>query len=72
MGQGLLVKRMKKNRVIAETGAGCMGRDRDDGGPLGIGMRDLYGGGDGPTASQRFLMEQLGAKVISVTEGSLS
>jgi len=50
MGQGLLMKRMGKKRVIAETGAGQHG-----------------------VARQRpnvFWMEQLGAKVVAVTDGS--
>ena len=45
MGQGLLVRRMGKSRVIAETGAGQHGvATSDDGRPLGAGMHHLHGG----------------------------
>ena len=44
MGQGLLVKRMGKKRVIAETGSwSTWGCDGDHGRPPGVGMQDLYG-----------------------------
>jgi len=59
MGQGLLVKRMGKTRVIAETGAG----------QHGVATATMAA----KFARQRpnvFWMEQLGAEVISVTDGS--
>ena len=72
MGQGLLVKRMGKTRVIAETGAGqhgvaCATMAAKFGFDCTIYM------GEVDVARQRpnvFWMEQLGATVVSVTDGS--
>ena len=72
MGQGLLVKRMGKSRVIAETGAGQHGVATAT-------MAAKYGldctiyMGETDVLRQRpnvFWMERLGAKVIPVTDGS--
>lgn len=72
MGQGLLVKRMGKNRVIAETGAGQHGVATAT-------MAAKYGFkctiymGEVDVMRQRpnvFWMERLGAEVIPVTEGT--
>ncbi len=72
MGQGLLVKRMGKKRVIAETGAGqhgvataTMAARFDLDCTIYMGAVDVE--------RQRpnvFWMEQLGAKVVSVEDGS--
>jgi tryptophan synthase beta chain len=72
MGQGILVKRMGKNRVIAETGAGQHGvavatmAARFD-------LRCTIYMGKMDVSRQRpnvFWMEQLGAEVVPVDEGS--
>jgi tryptophan synthase beta chain len=72
MGQGLLVKRMGKSRVIAETGAGQHGVATAT-------MAAKYGlectiyMGEKDVVRQRpnvFWMERLGARVIPVTDGS--
>ena len=72
MGQGLLVKRMGKTRVIAETGAGQHGVATAT-------MAAKYGFectiymGETDVLRQRpnvFWMERLGAQVIPVTDGS--
>jgi len=72
MGQGLLVKRMGKSRVIAETGAGQHGVATAT-------MAAKYGlectiyMGEKDVLRQRpnvFWMERLGARVIPVTDGS--
>jgi len=72
MGQGLLVKRMKKGRVIAETGAGQHGvATATMAARLGLECTIYMGAID--VARQRpnvFWMEQLGATVVPVTEGS--
>jgi tryptophan synthase beta chain len=72
MGQGLLVKRMKKRRVIAETGAGQHGvATATMAARLGLECTIYMGEED--VARQRpnvFWMEQLGAKVIPVTDGT--
>ncbi len=72
MGQGLLVKRMGKKRVIAETGAGQHGvATATMAARLGLECTIYMGAVD--VARQRpnvFWMEQLGAKVVPVTEGS--
>ena len=72
MGQGLLVKRMGKSRVIAETGAGQHGVATAT-------MAAKYGlectiyMGETDVLRQRpnvFWMERLGAQVVPVTDGS--
>ena len=72
MGQGLLVKRMGKKRVIAETGAGQHG-------VVTATMAARFGFectvymGEEDVARQRpnvFWMEKLGATVVPVTDGS--
>ncbi len=72
MGQGLLVKRMGKSRVIAETGAGQHGVATAT-------MAAKYGlectiyMGEKDVMRQRpnvFWMERLGARVVPVTDGS--
>jgi tryptophan synthase beta chain len=72
MGQGLLVKRMGKTRVIAETGAGQHG-------VAAATMAAKFGFectiymGEEDVERQRpnvFWMERLGATVVSVTDGS--
>lgn len=72
MGQGLLVKRMGKRRVIAETGAGQHGvATATMAARLGLECTIYMGEVD--VARQRpnvFWMEQLGATVVPVTEGS--
>ncbi|WP_085440500.1 tryptophan synthase subunit beta [Magnetofaba australis] len=71
MGQGLLVKRMGKSRVIAETGAGQHGvATATMAARLGLECTIYMGAKD--VARQRpnvFWMEQLGATVIPVTSG---
>ncbi len=72
MGQGLLVKRMGKTRVIAETGAGQHGvATATMAAKLGLECTIYMGEVD--VARQRpnvFWMERLGATVVPVTEGS--
>ena len=72
MGQGLLVKRMNKKRVIAETGAGQHGvATATMSAKLGFECTIYMGAED--VERQRpnvFWMEQLGATVISVEDGS--
>lgn len=72
MGQGLLVKRMGKKRVIAETGAGQHGvATATMAARMGLACVIYMGAED--VERQRpnvFWMEQLGAQVIPVTSGS--
>jgi tryptophan synthase beta chain len=72
MGQGLLVRRMGKRRVIAETGAGQHGvATATMAARLGLECTIYMGETD--VQRQRpnvFWMEQLGAKVVPVTAGS--
>ncbi len=72
IGQGLLVKRMKKTRVIAETGAGQHGvATATMAAKFGFDCTIYMGEAD--VLRQRpnvFWMERLGAKVIPVCEGS--
>src|SRR5690606_18654302 len=72
MGQGLLVKRMGKRRVIAATGAGQHGvATATMAARLGFECTIYMGAED--VERQRpnvFWMEQLGATVISVTDGT--
>ena len=72
MGQGLLVKRMKKTRVIAETGAGQHGvATATMAAKFGFDCTIYMGAED--VERQRpnvFWMEKLGAKVVSVEDGS--
>ena len=72
MGQGLLVRRMGKGRVIAETGAGQHGvATATMAARLGLQCSIYMGAVD--VERQRpnvFWMEQLGAEVVSVTDGS--
>ena len=72
MGQGLLMRRMGKKRVIAETGAGQHGvATATMAARLGLDCRIYMGEDD--IARQRpnvFWMEQLGAEVIAVTDGT--
>ncbi len=72
MGQGLLVKRMGKTRVIAETGAGQHGVATATMAAK-FGFECTIYMGEEDMARQRpnvFWMEKLGAEVISVTDGS--
>jgi tryptophan synthase beta chain len=72
MGQGLLVKRMGKRRVIAETGAGQHGVATATMAAR-FGLECTIYMGEEDVARQRpnvFWMEQLGANVVSVTEGT--
>jgi tryptophan synthase beta chain len=72
MGQGLLVKRMKKTRVIAETGAGQHGVATATMAAK-FGFECTIYMGEVDVLRQRpnvFWMERLGAKVVSVKEGS--
>jgi tryptophan synthase beta chain len=72
MGQGLLVKRMGKRRVIAETGAGQHGVATATMAAK-FGLECTIYMGEVDVARQRpnvFWMEQLGAKVVPVTDGS--
>jgi tryptophan synthase beta chain len=72
MGQGLLVKRMGKRRVIAETGAGQHGVATATMAAK-FGFECTIYMGEVDVERQRpnvFWMERLGAKVIPVTEGS--
>ncbi|MFZ5759385.1 MAG: tryptophan synthase subunit beta [Thermodesulfobacteriota bacterium] len=72
MGQGLLVKRMGKTRVIAETGAGQHGvATATMAAKFGFACTIYMGEED--VARQRpnvFWMEKLGATVVPVTSGS--
>ena len=72
MGQGLLVKRMGKRRVIAETGAGQHGvATATMAAKLGFDCTIYMGAVD--MERQRpnvFWMEQLGAEVIAVNDGT--
>lgn len=72
MGQGLLMKRMGKKRVIAETGAGQHGvATATMAAKFGFECRIYMGAED--VERQRpnvFWMEQLGAEVIPVTDGT--
>ena len=72
MGQGLLVQRMGKGRVIAETGAGQHGvATATMAARMGFDCTIYMGAVD--VERQRpnvFWMEQLGANVVSVTDGS--
>ncbi len=72
IGQGLLVKRMGKTRVIAETGAGQHGvATATMAARFGLECTIYMGAED--VARQRpnvFWMEQLGAEVISVDDGT--
>lgn len=72
MGQGLLVKRMGKKRVIAETGAGQHGvATATMAAKFGFDCTIYMGEVD--VLRQRpnvFWMEQLGATVVSVTDGT--
>jgi tryptophan synthase beta chain len=72
MGQGLLVRRMGKRRVIAETGAGQHGvATATMAAKFGLSCTIYMGADD--VQRQRpnvFWMERLGATVVPVTEGS--
>ena len=72
MGQGLLTKRMGKTRVIAETGAGQHGvATATMAAKFGFDCTIYMGAHD--VARQRpnvFWMEQMGATVVAVEEGS--
>lgn len=72
LGQGLLVKRMGKRRVIAETGAGQHGvATATMAAKLGLACTIYMGAED--VERQRpnvFWMEQLGAEVIAVEDGT--
>lgn len=72
MGQGLLVKRMGKSRVIAETGAGQHGVATATMAAK-FGFKCTIYMGEVDVARQRpnvFWMERLGAEVIPVKEGT--
>ncbi len=72
MGQGLLVKKMGKKRVIAETGAGQHGVATATMAAK-FGFECTIYMGEEDVMRQRpnvFWMEKLGAKVVSVTSGS--
>ncbi|HUU41710.1 MAG TPA: tryptophan synthase subunit beta [Desulfatiglandales bacterium] len=72
MGQGLLVKRMGKSRVIAETGAGQHGVATATMAAK-FGFKCTIYMGEVDVARQRpnvFWMERLGAEVITVKEGT--
>ncbi len=72
MGQGLLVKRMGKSRVIAETGAGQHGVATATMAAK-FGFQCTIYMGEVDVARQRpnvFWMERLGAEVITVREGT--
>ena len=72
MGQGILVKRMGKSRVIAETGAGQHGvATATMAARFGLDCTVYMGAED--VERQRpnvFWMEQLGAEVVSVQDGT--
>lgn len=72
MGQGLLVKRLNKTRVVAETGAGQHGVATATMAAK-FGFRCTIYMGELDAKRQRpnvFWMERLGAEVVSVKEGS--
>jgi tryptophan synthase beta chain len=72
MGQGLLIKRMGKSRVIAETGAGQHGVATATMAAK-FGLECTIYMGEVDIARQRpnvFWMERLGAEVVPVTAGS--
>lgn len=72
MGQGLLVKRMGKKRVIAETGAGQHGVATATMAAK-FGLECTIYMGEVDVARQRpnvFWMERLGARVVPVTDGT--
>src|SRR5512147_439520 len=72
IGQGLLVKRMGKKRVIAETGAGQHGVATATMAAR-FGLKCTIYMGEEDVARQRpnvFWMEKLGATVVPVTSGS--
>ena len=72
MGQGLLIKRMDKSRVIAETGAGQHGVATATMAAK-FGLECTIYMGEVDVARQRpnvFWMERLGAEVVPVTQGS--
>ncbi len=72
MGQGLLVKRMGKRRVIAETGAGQHGMATATMAAR-MGLECVIYMGAEDVERQRpnvFWMEQLGARVVPVTSGT--
>ncbi len=72
MGQGLLIKRMGKSRVIAETGAGQHGVATATMAAK-FGLECTIYMGEVDVARQRpnvFWMERLGADVVPVTHGS--
>ncbi len=72
MGQGLLIKRMGKKRVIAETGAGQHGVATATMAAK-FGFKCTIYMGEEDVMRQRpnvFWMEKLGAEVITVTSGS--
>ncbi len=72
MGQGLLVKRMGKSRVIAETGAGQHGVATATMAAK-YGLKCTVYMGETDVERQRpnvFWMERLGAQVVPVTDGS--
>jgi tryptophan synthase beta chain len=72
MGQGLLIKRMGKTRVIAETGAGQHGVATATMAAK-FGLECTIYMGEKDVQRQRpnvFWMERLGATVVPVTEGS--
>lgn len=72
MGQGLLLQRMGKKRVIAETGAGQHGvATATMAAKLGFSCRIYMGAVDVERQrSNVFWMQQLGAEVIAVTSGT--
>jgi len=72
MGQGLLVKRMGKSRVIAETGAGQHGvATATMAARFGLDCVIYMGALDVERKRPKvFWMEQLGAEVIPVTDGT--
>jgi len=72
MGQGLLVKRMGKTRVIAETGAGQHGVATATMAAR-LGFRATIYMGEEDVRRQRpnvFWMERLGAEVVTVSDGA--
>jgi tryptophan synthase beta chain len=72
MGQGLLVQRMGKRRVIAETGAGQHGVATATMAAR-FGLKCTIYMGEEDVARQHpnvFWMKQLGAEVVAVTEGT--
>ncbi len=72
LGQVLLARRMGKNRIVAETGAGQHGVATATGAAL-LGMKCVIYMGEEDTRRQElnvFRMEQLGARVIPVKTGS--